>query len=135
MKYLLITVALFEAGTGLVLLFLPSVVLLLLFGLRHALPETLLLGRVAGAALLSIGVSSWLARNDNRSGAQLGLVISLLIYNLTAAVILGLAGMLLGMAGIMLWPAVLFHAAAAIGCFVSLKTESNSIRQVKRNGE
>ena len=79
MKYLLITVALFEAGTGLFLLFLPSVLLMLLFGLRHALPETLLLGRLAGVALLSIGAASWLARNDNRSGAQLGLVTGLLI--------------------------------------------------------
>ncbi len=123
LKSLLIVVALFEGGTGLLLLILPSVLLRLLFGLKDALPETLLLGRVAGAALLSIGAASWLARNDHRSGAELGLVTGLLIYNLTATVILGLAGTFLRMAGVILWPAVLFHAAAALWCFASLKTE------------
>lgn len=61
---LLIVTALFEAATGVVLLVWPTLILALLFGWRPLAPETLVLGRLAGAGALSIGVASWAATRD-----------------------------------------------------------------------
>jgi hypothetical protein len=115
---LFIVTAVVEVGTGLLLLILPVVPLALLLGSSEAAPETLLVGRVAGAALLGIGVASWLARQEQRTPAQLGLLVGILIYDVAAAVLLGFAGAVLEMAGIALWPAVVLHASLAAWCVV-----------------
>ncbi len=118
---LLIVTAFAEAGAGLLLVLLPAVLLALLFGWRQAAPETLLMGRVAGAGLLGIAVASWLARHDSRTPAQLGLLAGVLVYNVVAAVLLAFAGAGLNMAGILLWPAVVYHAALAAWCAACLR--------------
>ena len=118
-KWFLIVTAFVEAGTGLCLLVLPAVPIALLLGLTQAAPEALLVGRVAGAALVCIGVAGWLARNDLRTPAQLGLLIGVLIYDATVSVLLVFAGIGLDMAGIALWPAVVLHTALAAFCVAS----------------
>jgi hypothetical protein len=105
-----------ELMTGLFLLVLPTVPLALLIGLSDGAPETLLIGRVAGAALFCIGVASWCARGDQRSPAQMGLLTGILLYDLAAAVLLTFAGSALAIVGIALWPAVVFHASLAAWC-------------------
>jgi hypothetical protein len=114
--YLLIVTAVGEGGTGLLLLFLPSLVLALLLDANPAAPEAILVGRVAGAALLAIGVPCWLARNDPARATTRGLLIGILIYDLAAAALLAYAGLALGMVGTALWPAVVVHAALAVWC-------------------
>jgi hypothetical protein len=74
---LMIVTALVETGTGLSLLVWPALVVVLLLGWRQAAPETRLIGRVAGAAVISIGVASWPARRDTRTPAQLGVLAGL----------------------------------------------------------
>src|SRR3990172_12231819 len=96
-KYLLIVTAFGEAGIGLLLLFLPSVVFSLLLGVASAAREAIFVGRVAGVALVAIGVASWLARGDRDSTAQRGLIIGLLTYNVAAAALLAYAGSILKM--------------------------------------
>jgi hypothetical protein len=118
--YLLLVTAFIEVGTGLALLVLPAVPFALLLGISVAAPEALLVGRVAGAALLAIGVSCWLARGDRRGPAQLGLLTGVLLYDGAAAALLGYAGLVLGMAGIALWPAVVLHTALAVWCALCL---------------
>jgi Kef-type K+ transport system membrane component KefB len=119
-RYLLIATAIGEAGTGLALLFVPALVFALLLGVSSAGPEALFVGRIAGAALLAIGVACWFGRNDERSPAQVGLVRGVLIYDLLAAGLLAYAGLLLDMTGIALWPAVALHTALAAWCIISL---------------
>jgi hypothetical protein len=121
LKYLFLVTAFVEMGTGLFLLLLPAVPLALLLGTSEAAPETLLVGRVAGAALLGIGVASWRARQDRGTPAQLGLLAGILLYNVAAAVLLGFAGTVLEMAGVALWPAVVLHAALAVWCSVVMR--------------
>src|SRR5262245_11824974 len=117
---LLIVTALVEVGTGLSLLIVPSVPLELLLGVGEASPGVILVARVAGAALLALGVASWVGRSDNRSPAQLGLITGVLIYDAAAAGLLAYAGLSLRLVGMALWPAVVLHLALAVWCVVCL---------------
>jgi len=121
MKQLLTATAAIEVGAGLALLVAPTAVVQLLLGADisgAAIP----LGRVAGAALLALGVACWLARGDARCRATGGLVTAMSLYNLGAVVVLGAAGIQSQTAGIVLWPAVLLHAAMAVWCVSLLLT-------------
>jgi hypothetical protein len=116
LKLLLIVTAFVEWVIGLFLLILPAVPLALLLGCSETAPETLLVSRVAGAALCGIGIASWQARADRRTPAQVGLLTGILLYDVAAAGLLGYAGVALDMAGVALWPAVVLHAALAAWC-------------------
>jgi hypothetical protein len=118
----LIVTAYLELGTGLMLLFVPAVLLALLLGIGDGGPETLLVSRIAGAALLAIGVASWMARDGEKSTAKHGLLIGIVIYNAVAAALLGYAGLSLGMVGMVLWPAVVIHAGLAVWCVATVRT-------------
>jgi len=117
--YLLIVTALVEAGTGLFLLVCPSIPLALLLGAERPSLEASFLARIAGAALLAIGVACWLARNDQGGSALLSLLAGVLIYDVAAAALLTYAGLVLSMVGLALWPAVVLHAALAIWCVMT----------------
>lgn len=119
-RYLLIVTALAEVGTGLLLLLLPRFPLMLLLGIEQAAPEVGLISRVFGAALLAIGVACWLARGDQRSPAQRGLVVGVLIYDVATTALLAYAGLGLGLVGIALWPAAALHAVFAVWCVACL---------------
>jgi hypothetical protein len=121
--YLLIVTALGEGGTGLALLALPAGVLTLLLGVEQALPELATLARVAGAALLALGIACRPGRPDQRGPSRKGLLIAVLTYDVAAAVILAYAGWFLGLVGLALWPAVVLHAALAAWCVVCLCVE------------
>ena len=115
MKRLHIATALIEAGAGLALLVVPVFVVKLLLGAEisgAAIP----LARVAGAALLALGVACWLASGETKSRAARGLVIAMLLYNLGAVIILGAAGGRSQPVGIALWPAVILHVAMGAWC-------------------
>lgn len=121
MKALLAITAVLEAATGMALLASPSFVAGLLFGLPLDSPSALVLGRVAGAALLALGMACWLARDDGASRAARGVVFAMLSYNAIAAVALAYAGAGLRLQGILLWPAVAVHAALVVWCIVSVR--------------
>ncbi len=120
MNLLLAITAIIEAATGSALLVLPSIVVRLLLGAPLESSAEGVIARVAGAALLALGVVCWLARNDTHSAAARGLVVSMVLYNVGAVVILGAAGVSGQHAGIALWPAVLLHAAMTAWCIASL---------------
>jgi hypothetical protein len=120
MKSLLLVTAVFEAGIGLGLLAAPSVVAQLLLGATLDAPAALTVARVAGAALLALGVACWLAAFDPQSCAARGVVSAMVLYNIGAAVVLGAAGIRSQRVGVGLWPAVLLHAAMTIWCVTTL---------------
>jgi hypothetical protein len=122
-KLLLLVTALVEAATGLCLLILPAVLLALLLGVGQATVDAIFVGRIAGAALLAIGIASWMARNDTRTPAQLGLLTGILFYNAAAAMLLAYAGAVLKMIGVLLWPTVALHAILAVWCFSCLRPD------------
>jgi hypothetical protein len=115
-RKLLIVTALVEAPIGLMLLFSPPLVAGLLLGVSLDAPAALIVGRIAGAALLSLGVAFWLARDDRQSLALRGLVVAMLLYNCAAVSVLAHAGVVVGLVGVLMWPAVALHAAIAVWC-------------------
>jgi len=121
MKPLLKLTGIIETATGLGLMAVPSVVVRLLLGSPLDTYAAVMLGRVAGAALLALGVACWLARDDTQSRAARGLVVAMLMYNIPATAVLAFAGIGLGLQGVMLWPAVVLHAAMAVWCIVCLR--------------
>ena len=121
MKRLLKLTGIIETATGLGLMAVPSVVVRLLLGSLLGTSAAVVLARVAGAALLALGVACWLARDDTQSRATRGLVVAMLMYNLVATAVLAFAGIGLGLHGVALWPAVVLHAAMAIWCIVCLR--------------
>src|SRR5213594_2973610 len=119
MKRFLTLTAIIEAATGLALIALPAIVVRLLLGAEIS-GASIPLGRVAGAALLALGVACWLARDDTQSRTARGLVVAMLIYNIPATAFLAFAGIGLGLHGVALWPAVVLHAVMAIWCIMTL---------------
>src|SRR5206468_9990516 len=120
MSRLLKLTAIIEAATGLALIAVPAIVVRLLLGAEIS-GASIPLGRVAGVALLALGVACWLARNETQSRAARGLVVAMLMYNLIAIAVLAFAGIGLGLHGVALWPAVVLHAVMAIWCIVCLR--------------
>jgi hypothetical protein len=120
MKRLLTLTAIIEAATGLGLMVVPSVVVQLLLGAEIS-GASIPLGRVAGVALLALGVACWLAHCDQQSRAARGLVSAMVLYNLGAVVILGAAGIRSQPVGVALWPAVILHAVMAVWCVACLR--------------
>jgi hypothetical protein len=123
-KQLLVVTAFVETATGLTLLLSPTLVAALLLGASLEAPAALIVGRVAGAALLSLGGACWLARNDGPNRAQRGLVAAMLLYNSAAGAVLANAGAGAGLVGVFMWPAVALHAALAVWCIACLRSGS-----------
>lgn len=121
MKKLLITTAILESATGLGLLASPALLATLLLGGGLDTPAALTVARVAGVALLAIGLACWLARSDGASRAARGLVTGLLLYNLGAGALFAQAGLSLQPAGVGVWGVVAIHTMLAIWCIVCLK--------------
>ena len=120
-KNLLTVTALAEAPLGVTLIASPSFVTGLLLGASLDSPAALIVGRVAGAALLSLGVACWLARDDGPSHAARGLIAALLLYNGATIALLAYAGANVKLAGVLLWPAVGLHAVLAVWCIACLR--------------
>jgi hypothetical protein len=128
-RKLLIVTALVETPIGLMLLLSPSLVAGLLLGASLDAPAALIVGRIAGAALVSLGVACWLARDDGLSLALRGLIAAMLLYNCAAAAVLLHAGAVVGLVGVLIWPAVALHAALAVWYGVAAATRSGGERR------
>jgi hypothetical protein len=80
-----------------------------------------LIGRVAGAALLALAIACWRAADDAQSRAAVGLVVSLLVYDLIAAALLFYAWFGLEQSGVGLWVAIVAHVLLAFWCVAGLR--------------
>ena len=124
-RNLLIATAAAESGVGLALLWSPPLVARLLLGVPIDAPAELVVGRIAGAALLSLGGACWLARDDGPSRGRRGLVAAMLLYNCTAAAVLANAASGVRLVGVLMWPAVALHAVLAVLCVASLRSRND----------
>ena len=123
-KSLLIVSAAVEVATGVALLAAPSAIVRILVGDPLDSPAALAVGRVAGAALLSLGTVCWLASRDPHSRAASGAVAAMLLYNVAAVAILAYARLVADLTGIGLLPAVILHAVLACWCVAAVLSRS-----------
>ena len=99
MKKVLVLAAVSEAATGLALLIVPSLVGRLLLG-EELTGIALPVARVAGIALIALGIACW-------PGPALA---GMLTYSAAVTLYLAYVGFVGGFSGILLWPAVVLHA-------------------------
>jgi len=98
MRGVLVLAAVAEAATGLALLVVPSLVGRLLLG--EALTGVAIpVARVAGIALIALGVACW--PGPPRVG--------MLLYSAAVTLYLASVGFAGGVTGLLLWPAVVLH--------------------------
>lgn len=121
LRSLFIVTAILEAGTGLALGLSPSAPAAALVGAPLDTDGGLIVARIAGAALFSLAVACWLARNDEQSRSAIGLVMALLLYNMAVVGVFLYAGIGLGLSGTGLWPAAVLHTVLALWCLVCLR--------------
>jgi hypothetical protein len=104
-KKLLALAAAGEVTVGLVLLMHPPIVVRLLFGAEIAGVGPVM-GRVAGLALIGLGIACWPARERGIAFAPAGM----LTYSVTVTLYLTFLGLSSAWVGKLLWPAVAVHA-------------------------
>ena len=121
-RSLLVLTAVLEAATGVGLLAMPVMVVSLLLGASLESTGAFVIARVTGAAMLSLGLACWLARDDGLTRPGRAIVTAMLVYNVVVAAVLAYAGAMLGLTGIGLWPAAGVHTALAVWCVVSLRS-------------
>ena len=103
MKKVLALAAVAEAGLGLVLLVYPPIVVRLLLGADIA-GAGIVVSRVAGIALIALGVACW--PGPPRVG--------MLTYSAAVTLYLAYVGFVGGLSGILLWPAVVLHVILTV---------------------
>jgi hypothetical protein len=133
-RTLLMVTAFVETPIGLMLLVSPALVAAFLLGVSLDAPAALIVGRIAGAALLALGGACWLARDDGPSRARRGLVAAMLLYNCAAGAVLANAAAGVMLVGVLMWPAVAVHVVLAIWCIACLRGGSaNASGRVRTN--
>jgi hypothetical protein len=125
MKQLLSFTAAVEGATGLALMGYPPLVTLLLLGHRVSGPGTAL-GRVAGFALLSLGLACWPAGDV---GGWSPSHRAMLTYNLLVALYLLRLGIGGEFVGKLLWPAFVLHAVLTM--LLACVSLNNALRPSK----
>jgi hypothetical protein len=117
MKRALVCAAVGEAATGLALLIVPSLVVQLLFG-AELTGIAVTVARVAGIALIALGVACW-------PGTPL---IGMLTYSAGVTLYLAYLGLAGGLTGILLWPAVGLHVILT-GLLARAVTRGNETKE------
>lgn len=118
-KGLVWAMTLLELLAGLGLLLVPGLALAALLGTPNPAPEALGVSRLAGVALIAIGV---MCHSGAVGSISWWVLAGMLVYNVGATAALAYIGAGLGLAGPLLWPAVLLHAALTIWVLLSLQT-------------
>jgi hypothetical protein len=103
MKKALIVAAAAEAATGSALLIVPSIVGQLLLG-EELTGVAIPIARVAGIALIALGIASWPSPP----------LVGMLAYSTVVTLYLAYLGFVGGFSGIFLWPAVALHLVLSI---------------------
>ena len=111
-----------EMITGIVLIIYPQWLIKMLFA-TDGLGAGVAAGRIAGIALLALGVGCW--RAVQKAGDLSSAMLALLIYNLLVMLYFIYLGIAAQLVGILLWPAAILHAALTGGlAYLWAKTRS-----------
>jgi hypothetical protein len=118
-RQLLTIATLAECLAGVALIVTPDTGITLLLGAEPG-AVGLMVGRIAGVALLALGIACWGARADPGGAAQAGTLRAITMYNAGTGLLL-IAFVATGKAsGVAVWVAGLLHLALAAGFAASL---------------
>lgn len=120
MKSLLTITAILEGATGLALVFAPSLLASSLLGTTLIDPTAIIIAKLAGVALITIGLACWFSRKEAQSTIMLQ---TMLVYNLLSISVLVYSAQIVKISGQGLWPAVLLHLLLLGWCFSCLKKQ------------
>lgn len=118
MRRLLIVTTGIEVAMGIVLTAFPAWIVSVLLGEPLSTSAGLLVARLAGAALLSLGTACWLAGRDTESRAASGTVAAMLVYNVAVVVLFLLSPF--RTAGLL--SALVLHIVMGVWCIACLRT-------------
>lgn len=121
-KTLLTTIAIIEVLTGVGLLLAPSTAAGLLIGQPLDGAAALVVARVAGAALVAMGVICWLERLNS----SMGLLTGLLVYNIAVPLVVLHSHFVHGTNGAVLWAAAVVHLAVVAWIVACLSVRSGT---------
>jgi hypothetical protein len=121
MKTLLIVKSAVNVLGGLMFALLPSFVISVLFEVPLGASAAISATRMLGAAILAMGLTCWLARNDSDSLAARGIITALFFYDAAAVIVLLLARFDSDLSGIGLWPVVVLHSALGFASVICLR--------------
>jgi hypothetical protein len=106
-KKLVAVCAIGEAITGIALIVVPVLVAHLLFGTELS-GVAIIAGRVAGMALIALGVACWPYGVGDRA------LCGMLTYSMFVTLYLGYVGVTGVFVGILLWPVLVLHAVLTL---------------------
>jgi hypothetical protein len=118
-KYVLALAALAEAGTGVILVVYPPIVVRLLFGAEIS-GAGVIMSRIAGIALIGLGVACW---PGNSAVQQL---YGMLTYSTLAMLYLIRIGIRGAPIGLLLWPGVVAHVILVVLLVVVVQRTRNA---------
>lgn len=113
MKILLVVKSVVELLAGLALVAAPSMVVSLVIGPLTE-PVGVVFVRIAGVALIALGIACWLARNESQNRTTIGLIWALLFYDVSFVLILLSAHLRIALDGIGLWLVVALHSGLGV---------------------
>jgi hypothetical protein len=116
LRQVIVAAAWLEVLVGGLILFVPELFSLLLFGGR---PDAtgVLLTRFAGIGLLALGIACLPLQGESGRGSVRGLVV----FNIGVALFLACAAIATAHRGILIWPATVLHAAIAAALLLRMR--------------
>lgn len=116
---LLMVSAAVECLAGLALILVPGAAAALLLG---AEPDNvgLMIGRLGGFGLLSLGIACWGARKDAGGAARTGTLRAITFYNFGAGILLAVLAATGKAGGMVVWGAAVLHLGLALGFAASM---------------
>ena len=123
MKSLLTLEAMIEIAAGVGALVVPVFAVSLLLGTTLESAAAVIVSRVTGAALITIGMMNWAGRSEPNGIAAKGIVTGMVFYNVAVVGLLAYSFFGAGLTGIGLWPAVILHTGLAIWCITTMRTK------------
>jgi len=121
LKALLTLEAFIEIAAGTAAFVAPRFAVSLLLGATLDSAAAILVTRVTGAALITIGMMNWAGRFEANGKAAKGVIAGMVFYNVAVVGLLIYAFFGAGLSGIGIWPAVVLHTGMAAWCSAKIR--------------
>jgi hypothetical protein len=126
-RSLLTIAAALECLAGLAFVLVPGIAIAQLLG-AEAHRDALMIGRVAGVALLSLGIACWHARADAGGAARTGTLNAITLYNAGAGLLLLVFAATGASTALAAWLAGALHLALGTAFALSMRRSARTAR-------